>query len=219
MRDVDDRLREIRSEVVDKSLVVLTAVAIPALVASLSRIMDTGWLPVMAVHIVLALSLFAVAAWRRRLGFVVRAAFLIGFCFTVGLGALFTLGPISGASLFFVGASFFAFAMFGARSGLFVVAVSVASVATMFWLSRQGMIALAVDPAMYERSYGGLAAAVAGLVLMGAGIGAAALALLRRLSESLSEEADRSAGLVELMHASARTEQARADDNARARHF
>ena len=90
-RDVDDRLREIRSEVVDKSLVVLTVVAIPALVASLSRIIDTGWLPVMAVHIVLALSLFAVAAWRKRLGFVVRAVYLIGFCFMVGLGALFTL--------------------------------------------------------------------------------------------------------------------------------
>lgn len=217
IRGADDRLRAVRSEVIDKSLTVLTIVAVPALFASLSRVVDTGWLPVMYVHLFLVVSLIAVTASRRRLGFAIRAAYLIGFCFTVGLGALFTLGPNGGASLFFVAASFFAFVMFGTRSGWFLVAVSVASVAAMFWMTRQGVIAPSVDPAAYARSYGGLAAALAGLVLMGAGIGVAALVLLRRLSESLSEEAGRNAGLVELMQARARAEQARADDNARAR--
>ena len=73
-----DEVRATRERIADRALIGLSFIAIPALSASLFRIVDTGWLPLMGLHIAIASSVFAMTLMRRRLAYAVRAGYLVG---------------------------------------------------------------------------------------------------------------------------------------------
>jgi hypothetical protein len=62
---MNEEIRAIRSQIADRALIGLSIVTVPALTASLYRIVDIGWLPVMGVHIAAAVSIFAITFGRR----------------------------------------------------------------------------------------------------------------------------------------------------------
>jgi len=108
-------IADVRSRVANGYLIGSCILSGPGLAASLSRIGDIGWLPIMGFHIAVAVSIFAVTLLRRRLPYGFRASFIVGIVSLLGVASVLTFGLASGAPMFFVSASVIAFLLFGAR--------------------------------------------------------------------------------------------------------
>lgn len=115
--DLKIETRRISEKLINAAIIAGTLYIIPALGASLFRIVDLGWNNIYVVHLVIATLFFALYLIRNRLAFYLRAH---------GLLVLFMLISLAGPIWFrTVGASFFIFVVvviatlvFGKRSGI-----------------------------------------------------------------------------------------------------
>ena len=87
---------EFLSRICDQFLIIFACMAAPALAASLWRIVDIGWQPVMAVHVALATGAWLIAAFRARIPYRVRAGFIVLSFVIVALGGLWSFGLAAG---------------------------------------------------------------------------------------------------------------------------
>ena len=88
----------LQAKVANRFLVLLFLLTIPLLVVSLLRIINMGWLPVMALHIGLTLAI-GISAWQRKfLPTELKAVILIGFFFALGIGTMISSQDIKIAS-------------------------------------------------------------------------------------------------------------------------
>ncbi len=90
--DPEQLFHEIRSRLIDVTLVVLVFFAIAGVAASLARVQDIGWHDLMYMHVGFSLAIWATAAFRKHLPFGARASVLLGLSFALGVGGLLTWG-------------------------------------------------------------------------------------------------------------------------------
>jgi len=141
VRTERDALTQIRSEVCNTTLLWLAWMFLPALVLSLSRVLDGGWLPVMGIQIALVGAINLVAHLRRRLPYLLRAATVVAVMFLIGIGAYLTQGGPSGL-VFFISASIMIAVFWGERAGVASIGFSIVFIGAIFWALSHGKIHL-----------------------------------------------------------------------------
>jgi hypothetical protein len=93
-------------------------VVIPTLVASLYRITTIGWQPVMAIHILLAVCLWLIAAFRNVINYQIQGGFLVFLFLVVGLSGIYQFGLVAPSVAFLIAASPLAVLFFGKKAGI-----------------------------------------------------------------------------------------------------
>ncbi len=174
-----------RSRIVNGCLIGMSLVAIPALVASLYRVVDIGWQPVMYLHIVLAALIISAAFVRERLPYTVRAGILIGTFMALGLAGTMAFGLAANGRFFFLGAIVLSVMFFGIVAGSISLLVSVSALAGTFALMNSGYISFDVNANALLTSFSAWITSINSLILLSAGIGLPLSILLRQLVEAL----------------------------------
>jgi len=146
---VPEQINEIRNQLLDKSLIVVAALAVPIVLVSLSRAASTGWQPIMYLHVFIGILIPVIIILRRRLTLRVRAAIIFGSLFLAGVGGLLTYGLI-GAGILILATVCLAFTIiYGLRIGVLFLIASILIIATTGIAAYMGLITFAVDFNVY----------------------------------------------------------------------
>ena len=89
--DIAQQVDRIRGSLANAALLTFAIAGLPALLASLSRIPDSGWRNAMLLHVVAYVSATVAAILRNRLTVGARVAILLSLTFAIGIGALFAV--------------------------------------------------------------------------------------------------------------------------------
>ena len=142
-------IQKIRAEVCNVFLITFAIIAIPSLLASLYRTTTIGWQPVMAVHIVIAISLWGIVIFRNRVSYNIQASFIVIMFLIIGLGGIYQLGLIAASIAFLVVSSPIATLLFGIRSGIATLAIALSGSIMMGGLIVSGNVQHAFDLPAY----------------------------------------------------------------------
>ena len=175
----------VRSRIVDGCLIGMSLIAIPALAASLYRVVDIGWQPIMYLHIVLAALIISSAFIRKKLPYAFRAGILIGTFMALGIAGTVAFGLGANGRFFFLGAIVLSVMFFGIVAGSISLLVSVSALAGTYALMNSGYIAFDVNANALLTSFSAWITSVNSLILLSAGIGLPLSILLRQLVDAL----------------------------------
>jgi len=139
------RVEAIRSQLVNGAIVATAVFGVPALLASISRVREVGWHPIMFFHIFCLLTAILLSALRNRLSFRTRSVFLVGLFFLLGCGSLYTWGLLAWGFPWLIFCSVFATLFYGTRTGLKVTAASLCAALAAFAGVRLGLIRFDFD--------------------------------------------------------------------------
>ncbi|MBL8630174.1 MAG: response regulator [Rhodospirillaceae bacterium] len=142
-------LAEIQSGACNKTLVAFTLVGVLALLFSLGRSLTFGWDWVMNVHIGMFMGLLGVTLARHHLGLALRAGFLSGLLFAIGLVSIVRYGVGSGALIFFVAGCIFAGCFFPLRVTFSVMGLGCVCILLIFTARKMGWIPESYNPRIY----------------------------------------------------------------------
>ena len=151
-KTVKSTILEIRSVIVDNFLLVFSVLAIPALIASISRAASIGWKPIMEVHIALVCLSWFFYLRRKHFPLVYKATFIISVFLVIGFGGLFQFGLISGAIILIITAPLLAVLFFNDRVGYSIFSVNLIFVAFIGFLTVKGYLTHDFDLEFYSTS-------------------------------------------------------------------
>lgn len=195
MKSASKTLNEIRSDACNVILVTFTVLATVATTISILRGINIGFKPVMFLHVGMTLLLGYLTVRRHHLSLNVRAAFVTAVPFLAVIGGFLTYGRGNGTLMFYVTGCVLAGCFFDRRGALAALALSLGSLAVLYFGYRAGIVDMPVNIAIFEMT--GISWFALGLaVLMAAAV---PLIGVSALLESLE------------------TERARANEAARAR--
>ncbi len=140
MSEENKTLTDIRSDVCNATLIWLVFVAAIAVMGSLTRIVDFGWLPIMGVHVSIFSVLALTAVLRNKLPFVVRAGAVIMLYYLVGVGGHVTFGTPY-ALAYFVAGSLMTAVFFGEKAGIAAVVFSMLTAIGIYAVFQAGLLA------------------------------------------------------------------------------
>jgi PAS domain S-box-containing protein len=112
-----DSLQAIRDRVLNTVIGILVIVALPGLLASLSRTLEIGWQNIMYVHLTSYLIVLLAAIFRKRLTYGVRAGVLFLLIFLTGAASIISWGLI-GNFIFMLILVMLATVLYGIRAGV-----------------------------------------------------------------------------------------------------
>ncbi|MBY0511541.1 MAG: hypothetical protein K2P94_15490, partial [Rhodospirillaceae bacterium] len=132
-------IADVRADVCDTVYRWMLPAAFLALILSLSRIVEQGWLPIMALHIVLVAIMFILTIGRKHFPYAVRARALVGVMLMIGIGGHVSFGSPT-ALVYFISASIMAAVFFGEKYGIITIGFSVAAIIGIFGLFDFGIL-------------------------------------------------------------------------------
>jgi len=175
-----------RDRLVTRLLYVLPWVGLVALAGSLTRVLDTGWHPLLWLHTGLYLALLIAVVLATRLSSIARRLLLLGILLILAIAGIAVYGLLGLGPELFVVFCTLTVALLGARAGLVATVVSALAIATIGALAASGHHHFDVDPAAYLYSTPAWINAVTG-TLMAAVLAATATGFLLRSLESRHE--------------------------------
>lgn len=181
------RLDRVRRRISRAFLIALSVMALPGLLASLSRIGDIGFQPVMGLHITMALLTWGMLLFLRRVPYAVQAGYLVLFMLLIGLGGVYQFGLMAAGTVFLVASPPLATLLLGARAGLVALAVVLLGGALIALPFVQGSRTPGVDTASYLVLYSSWLTAIISWALVSVVLSAALHVFNRRLIESVEE--------------------------------
>ena len=132
-------LAEIRADVGNTTLVGVLGAGLLGVTVSLSRILEVGWKPVMALHIAVV-GVLAVLVWlRKQLPPVVRSTIIVVLMFAIGIGGNVSFGLPAGI-LFFISGSIMAAVFFGERVGFACIGLTIVLQTIVFLAFKVGLL-------------------------------------------------------------------------------
>jgi PAS domain S-box-containing protein len=197
MQMPDQTYAEFRSRICDAYLVAFAIMAVPTLAASLWRITEIGWQPVMAIQIALAICLWLIALTRKGISYRVRATFLIVCFIAVALSGIWTFGLAAGGVVWLVTIPILASILFSLRSALIIFTGAMLVALAIAVLFVSGYRIPAYDPNVFLTSVPAWATAMFSWVLVGASTAIAIGALNRFFVASLETSRQRAEALAE----------------------
>ncbi len=125
MTNSTDVIENIRSHMANRALIFSSLTVLPALTLSLYRIQDSGWKPVMAMHIIVTLLLISTAIFRKKLSLNIRGTMLIGLFQLVSIGGYLNYGLMGAGRIFAIFCIIIAVSLFGLRASLITLAANI----------------------------------------------------------------------------------------------
>ena len=117
-----------KNRIVNRTLVVLFVLAVPAFLFTLWRIPLIGIRPVMIVQACILIGLGATVFYRHRLTYMFRALFVVGLFFLMTIGGLLAFGLSGGGLASAVAMPVFATLSLGARAGVWAMLATIISI-------------------------------------------------------------------------------------------
>jgi len=142
-----DDLQTVRSHQVDKALYVLAILGLPALIATIFRVVDIGWHPVEYFYIAIYLVNLGTILFIKikRLSFPVRTSVLIGILVLLGISALVSFGLAANGILILATFSILTSVLFGTKKGIIATGISLCMIGTIGVGVVTGIITFAFD--------------------------------------------------------------------------
>jgi PAS domain S-box-containing protein len=138
-------LDEIRSRLVNISLVIACFAGLPLLSASLFRAVKIGVYSYFYVHIPIYLTILIVTIFRKKLSYTIRANTLIGLMLLISAFDFLNVGFLSAGFLSFTVATIITALYFDLRKSLWVMASSILYISIVYTLYRYGIISFKID--------------------------------------------------------------------------
>jgi len=200
MQYINRDIKTIRSRICDWALMALALFAIPALAASLSRSLTIGWLPVMWLHIFVALAVWILTLFRKKTPFLIRGVAIISILILIGLAGLLNLGLLSGAIPFLVIAPVMTTILFGRNPGISVATIVTLIVAFLAYASITGQLVPRIDVEAYIRNPASWGTMLFSLLLSVGTVTASIVMMTKNLSSALANVHRKKEELIALNH-------------------
>ncbi len=142
----------IRLRICRVSFLVMSVVSIPALAASLYRITDIGFQPVMFSHIVLTLCIWLVTLQRNSISYRLQSRFLVLLYAFIGLAGIAQFGLMSGGISFVVVAAPLSAVFCGRREAIGVISFMIVASIVLAALFINGHLSYSFDLSKYVKS-------------------------------------------------------------------
>jgi len=198
--DLDGQLAELRSRICNTTLVALSPLGTPTLIASLSRMPEFGLTPVMSVQTVALILLLWVTFKRTRLGYAARAITLLSIFYLLAVAGLWSFGHLGGGKLMLL-VFIVLTAMFTEKIYAYLaILISALTLALFGWAYVTQSVDMLVQSDTYHRSMRTWLTAILTTVLLGGFIASALAKLLdfqRALLSSLEDEARYNSALIQ----------------------
>ncbi|MBT7770709.1 MAG: PAS domain S-box protein [Rhodospirillales bacterium] len=179
-------LTDIRGNIANGTLIVLSIIAVPALIFSLLRIQSIGWQPVMGLHLVAASVIWAATLARKRTGYPIRAIVIVGVIALIGLGGFLNFALNGAGYPFFFASVIFATVLFGKRGGFVMLFLALLSITVIGFAYSKGWLGLRFDPGAYNVEFRSWITAFFGFSMLGCGAIAMIVGLNQALMRSIS---------------------------------
>ncbi|MBT3198780.1 MAG: PAS domain S-box protein [Phycisphaerales bacterium] len=158
-------IREVRSRLINRALVIFAILTPAAAALSLSRIFETGWNHTYYLHMGVTVLLVLAAIFRRRLPYVFRSFVLLGVLLLLGVAGLLAFGlPGGGVSLLVAFATLTAIA-FGTRGGLIACLICLSVILLTGFAICTGVVTFPFDIGVYATSITAWGTLIAGFTL------------------------------------------------------
>ncbi len=141
--------REIQEQILNKLLLVLSFVATPVVIASLSRYFQIGWQSAYIVHIVAAVIVICFAIYRKVINYNLKAIYLIAILIVLAINGYIALELNSYFRTFLVLAVFIATIFLGRKYAIFLYILSAIIIIILGILKMQGKISASIDHKLY----------------------------------------------------------------------
>ncbi len=142
----------IRLRICRVSFLVMSVVSIPALAASLYRITDIGFQPVMFSHIVLTICIWLVTLQRNSISYRLQSRFLVLLYAFIGLAGIAQFGLMSGGISFIVVAAPLSAVFCGRREAIGVILCMIVASIVLAALFINGHLSYSFDLSKYVKS-------------------------------------------------------------------
>jgi diguanylate cyclase (GGDEF)-like protein len=187
---LDNRLGVVRASLIDSVIKGLLVFGVVGLPASLLRSVNTGWLPLYGLHLLLGAIALALFLARARLGERFKAAAVMSIFWIIGVTGLLRFGLAGSGMWWLVISSLLMSVLYSIRAGLLVMVVALLLMSLVGVAFCQGWLSVPFDTSNYMRRPSAWIGAVIGATLMPllvfqavAALNATTLDLLRQTSE------------------------------------
>lgn len=136
---------QLKSDLVNKALIILGIISIPALASSLLRYFQIGFLPIMASHIVIVSLILFTTIRRNSLPYLFRTSVLIGIFMIIGISGISTFGLTgNGVPFLFTGIAL-ATVLFSKKLGLIFFSISTLAIIAYMIAVNLGYLEFTID--------------------------------------------------------------------------
>ena len=170
-----------------KGVVVLAIFGTPA---SVARSLSTGWLPLYTFHILLAVIVVLIFAFRERLSFTTKANVLLALFFMIGVVGIFTLGLLGAGLWWLVMSVLLVSTLYSLKAGIVAAACSLILFLISGYGFVNGILSMPVDANAYVTQTSSWVSFLFGASVMPA-IVFLSIAMFQRATASLLEEVQR----------------------------
>ncbi len=158
---------EVRNRLTDFTLILFTALGLPALSVSLLRIREFGWMVSMGVHLAAYVLMVILFLLRRRTPQALKAGIILGLLVFLGSWSYPSLAAAGSGVFFYLTAVVLGTLFFGFRGGFVVFTLCLTGLFSALLAARAGFIHPEVDLNLYSVSLSAWGAKIASFTLLG----------------------------------------------------
>lgn len=188
-------IENIRSKICLTFLYAFAILAVPALLASLSRINTIGFQPVMAIHVIIAVTLWTTTLFHKKVSYSFQAGLIVSTFMAIGLGGIYQFGLVAGGIAFLIIAAPIATLLFSGNKGILTLAISMLGAALLGALIVTGNIRFEFDLAEYAVASTSWITSIVGWLLATAALTVSLLVFNKSLTQVLSRSKQHEAAL------------------------
>ena len=142
-------MEAVRGRLADVTLILAAVLGLPAVVASLMRFKDIGWIHTMGLHVGFYVVLLLMTILRRRLPVIIKSGIIIAILYVVGTGSFPTMGTVGSGIFFYLVTVVLGVLLFGFRVGFGMLILCLLTMLAAFMGTRYGFFQPGIDFNMY----------------------------------------------------------------------
>lgn len=158
--------RKIQETLLNKLILILGFVTVPALTASLLRIVNLGWQPLFGFHIIIATIFLFIVFYRNAISYHLKVGVVLAIFSILGILSALNIGLMGFLIGFLMLCVFFGVIFWGRTRTLYVYFGAIAIIITMGVLNVNGLISPKTDIENYTKFYSSWITTIIGFSLI-----------------------------------------------------
>ena len=167
MKSKPGSIREVRNRLTDFTLIILLILGLPAIVISLLRMREFGWMTSMGVHMGAYLSCAFLCLFRRKISQQVKAAVILVLIFVLGSFSFPSLAVAGSGVFFYLATVVLGTLFYGFRGGVIALILCITGLVSAMFATQAGYIHPRVDLNIYSLSTSAWISKIAAFALLG----------------------------------------------------
>ena len=158
---------DIRNRLADFTLILFTLLGLPAIITSLLRAREFGWLTSMYVHLGVYILLVGLCAFRTKIPHQVKAGMVLSLLFILGSASFPTFATAGSGVFFYLAIVVLGTLFYGFRGGSMALVVCLAGLFAALAATLSGNIDPVMDLNLYALSVSSWSGKIASFILLG----------------------------------------------------